>query len=452
MIKDAEFITSQNGFSCQAQRSPDVVDEVSAIKLKEDFGEVDSSSGSSLDVDNVCNRIEGSNSRGFDFRGETDANDIVHAQMLGEESEALNATAMAGSLCDSNLNGIALNDVEFIHHKENCDPKDVVVSGSGAGDKIHETGDKKHQSNEDNWKPMASGFSDGAQLDACWLQDQDTVVDTSELEALNAMVHDVNFVGLNHISGSQERGGEFTENVASFLGNQATHDPGVRDYTNDGKSNLDGITADSSHEGDFDANIMPMVVINEAFPLHSPGREGHSIGANAKSSAPLHDQQEGILGDSGTCTSDFREGSDVTMHGTEASQARGGEIIISASGSYQIDSMPDLSQAACDHDGPDTECSQVITEALDTGETSLPTSENELDCEQSPDLNLIIAMHPQGSLEARRITAGEAELGKVPPIWVPDAVATHCMNCGLKFSVIRRRHHCRACGKVSITH
>jgi len=66
----------------------------------------------------------------------------------------------------------------------------------------------------------------------------------------------------------------------------------------------------------------------------------------------------------------------------------------------------------------------------------------------SPDLT--ITVHSQDSLEAQRITSGEANLGKVPPIWVPDSVATHCMNCGLKFSVlIRRRHHCRACGKVT---
>ena len=64
----------------------------------------------------------------------------------------------------------------------------------------------------------------------------------------------------------------------------------------------------------------------------------------------------------------------------------------------------------------------------------------------SPDLT--ITVHSQDSPEAQRITSGEANLGKVPPIWVPDSVATHCMNCGLKFSVLRRRHHCRACGKV----
>ncbi|XP_030382863.1 zinc finger FYVE domain-containing protein 9 [Scaptodrosophila lebanonensis] len=41
-----------------------------------------------------------------------------------------------------------------------------------------------------------------------------------------------------------------------------------------------------------------------------------------------------------------------------------------------------------------------------------------------------------------------ANLGKVPPIWVPDNMATGCMQCQQKFTMIKRRHHCRACGKV----
>ncbi|XP_061387743.1 zinc finger FYVE domain-containing protein 9 [Musca vetustissima] len=41
-----------------------------------------------------------------------------------------------------------------------------------------------------------------------------------------------------------------------------------------------------------------------------------------------------------------------------------------------------------------------------------------------------------------------ANLGKIPPIWVPDNMATGCMQCAAKFTMIKRRHHCRACGKV----
>ena len=41
----------------------------------------------------------------------------------------------------------------------------------------------------------------------------------------------------------------------------------------------------------------------------------------------------------------------------------------------------------------------------------------------------------------------EADAGDAP-VWVPDKLAARCMVCGASFSVIRRRHHCRNCGKV----
>ncbi|KFQ41161.1 Zinc finger FYVE domain-containing protein 16, partial [Nestor notabilis] len=34
------------------------------------------------------------------------------------------------------------------------------------------------------------------------------------------------------------------------------------------------------------------------------------------------------------------------------------------------------------------------------------------------------------------------------PLWVPDSEAPNCMNCQVKFTFTKRRHHCRACGKV----
>ncbi|XP_067008607.2 lateral signaling target protein 2 homolog isoform X2 [Anabrus simplex] len=35
-----------------------------------------------------------------------------------------------------------------------------------------------------------------------------------------------------------------------------------------------------------------------------------------------------------------------------------------------------------------------------------------------------------------------------PPPWVPDFMAPRCMACEAIFTVVRRRHHCRNCGKV----
>lgn len=45
----------------------------------------------------------------------------------------------------------------------------------------------------------------------------------------------------------------------------------------------------------------------------------------------------------------------------------------------------------------------------------------------------------------------ERRLGKLQPYWVPDEAAKSCMRCQLKFTVVKRRHHCRACGEVNCT-
>ena len=33
-------------------------------------------------------------------------------------------------------------------------------------------------------------------------------------------------------------------------------------------------------------------------------------------------------------------------------------------------------------------------------------------------------------------------------LWMPDEVCLSCYGCQQKFTVIRRRHHCRICGQV----
>ncbi|KAF3834888.1 hypothetical protein F7725_027446 [Dissostichus mawsoni] len=53
-------------------------------------------------------------------------------------------------------------------------------------------------------------------------------------------------------------------------------------------------------------------------------------------------------------------------------------------------------------------------------------------------------LSPVGILSKDRGTV----LGEIAPVWVPDAQAQVCMKCGVKFTFTKRRHHCRACGKV----
>jgi len=57
----------------------------------------------------------------------------------------------------------------------------------------------------------------------------------------------------------------------------------------------------------------------------------------------------------------------------------------------------------------------------------------------------------EGSMPLHRsvnVSGSISELGKVAPVWVPDASAPRCMHCDCRFTFTRRRHHCRACGKV----
>lgn len=40
-------------------------------------------------------------------------------------------------------------------------------------------------------------------------------------------------------------------------------------------------------------------------------------------------------------------------------------------------------------------------------------------------------------------TEDELMLGKLTPKWVPDTEASACMICDLRFTLVKRRHHCR---------
>lgn len=46
------------------------------------------------------------------------------------------------------------------------------------------------------------------------------------------------------------------------------------------------------------------------------------------------------------------------------------------------------------------------------------------------------------------LTEEEQLLGKIKPFWMPDEEAQNCLHCDTKFTMIKRRHHCRSCGKV----
>jgi len=48
------------------------------------------------------------------------------------------------------------------------------------------------------------------------------------------------------------------------------------------------------------------------------------------------------------------------------------------------------------------------------------------------------------ALEKDPLTATNAQA----PLWVPDISRNNCMVCEIAFSFVRRRHHCRGCGRL----
>ncbi|MEQ2283136.1 Zinc finger FYVE domain-containing protein 9 [Ameca splendens] len=67
-------------------------------------------------------------------------------------------------------------------------------------------------------------------------------------------------------------------------------------------------------------------------------------------------------------------------------------------------------------------------------------------------LSLMALESPDNDLQAGQqgvlCRKAASSLGEVAPVWVPDSQAPLCMKCDVKFTFTKRRHHCRACGKV----
>lgn len=42
----------------------------------------------------------------------------------------------------------------------------------------------------------------------------------------------------------------------------------------------------------------------------------------------------------------------------------------------------------------------------------------------------------------------DIQKGSMRPSWVADGDVTYCQNCRQNFTVVTRRHHCRACGNI----
>ncbi|NXV15079.1 ZFY16 protein, partial [Cepphus grylle] len=90
------------------------------------------------------------------------------------------------------------------------------------------------------------------------------------------------------------------------------------------------------------------------------------------------------------------------------------------------------------------EASSVAPEAPLSG-TSINTGKNSEPAHSGESSSDAGGNQMSENVESRKIPAA---LSRKQPLWIPDSEAPNCMNCQVKFTFTKRRHHCRACGKV----
>ncbi|KAJ8414868.1 hypothetical protein AAFF_G00023910 [Aldrovandia affinis] len=87
---------------------------------------------------------------------------------------------------------------------------------------------------------------------------------------------------------------------------------------------------------------------------------------------------------------------------------------------------------------------------ISSGHPHLEAYENNLGCDElsEPPPSPSPCTPEDLALSGDELMREDQGLGATQPSWVPDSDAPNCMNCLQKFTFTRRRHHCRACGKV----
>lgn len=96
----------------------------------------------------------------------------------------------------------------------------------------------------------------------------------------------------------------------------------------------------------------------------------------------------------------------------------------------------------------------VVTEAIAASLEINPIDSDHGLSSSSEEYSVNSLPHPQNvdeddTNESNSITSSNysgisnQQLGKHPPFWIPDSVSQNCMQCNLKFSIIKRRHHCK---------
>ncbi|NXF40006.1 ZFY16 protein, partial [Nyctibius bracteatus] len=127
--------------------------------------------------------------------------------------------------------------------------------------------------------------------------------------------------------------------------------------------------------------------------------------------------------------------SNVHLEGARPKQLR--DLSQGAVGQRPLNRTDALEREKQEASAPTPEASLSST-SVSVGKNSEPAHSGESSSEAGGD-------RTSESVESLKVPAA---LSWKQPLWVPDSEAPNCMNCQVKFTFTKRRHHCRSCGKV----
>ncbi|NXX24745.1 ZFY16 protein, partial [Nicator chloris] len=217
-----------------------------------------------------------------------------------------------------------------------------------------------------------------------------------------------------------------------FLYGQSVQSSALKSSHNDG--NL--MEADEDGGNLTDLNNLDFMEVNEEL-MQTKLEEITSISTNLKASIPDNEMEaaaEVITSHSQGMTESGSGAlaSDICIKGTKPKQFL--DLSQGAAGQNNLKRTTELERG-------NQESGSVIPEAL-LSDTSVHVVNNSDPGESSSE-----AGGNQTSENAKSHKSPPALPWK-QPLWVPDSEAPNCMNCQAKFTFTKRRHHCRACGKV----